>query len=76
MKVSLACQVFSHSVAAGILAKIANNELPQETTTTAMLIEKMDQLFDTLNGDTPDRKRGKKYFTNFTQRSPSTFKLF
>lgn len=27
MKVSLACQVFSHSVAAGILAKVANSKL-------------------------------------------------
>jgi len=35
-----------------------------------MIIEKMDQLFDALNGETPDLKRGKKYLTNLTWSSP------
>lgn len=30
----------------------------------------MDKLFDAMNGDTPDRKRGKKYLTNMSSTSP------
>lgn len=35
-----------------------------------MLVEEIDHLFDSLNGDTPDPKRGKKYLSNITRRSP------
>ncbi|XP_059046613.1 uncharacterized protein LOC131842112 [Achroia grisella] len=70
MRVKLAAQVFSHSVAAGILAKIASNELPNEAHATATFVKKMDDLFDSINADSPDLRRGKKYSCNLTMRSP------
>ncbi|CAH2088902.1 unnamed protein product [Euphydryas editha] len=69
MKVRLAAQVLSHSVAAGIFAKVGQNELPQEATGTATVISNMDKLFDAMNGDTPDRKRGKQFLTNMSSTS-------
>ncbi|XP_052747040.1 uncharacterized protein LOC112046793 [Bicyclus anynana] len=69
MKVKLAAQVLSHSVAAGIFAKVARNEISPEAVVTATLISKMDNIFDSLNADTPDLKRGKRYFTNITKKS-------
>ncbi|KAL3613000.1 Protein kinase C, brain isozyme [Castilleja foliolosa] len=58
MKVKLAAQVLSHSVAAGMFAKISEGVLTAEATVTAALISKMDQLFDCLNSDTADLRRG------------------
>lgn len=45
-------------------------ELPAEAAITANFISKIDKLFDCLNADSADRKRGKPYSTNFTSRSP------
>ncbi|VEN51003.1 unnamed protein product, partial [Callosobruchus maculatus] len=49
MKVKLACQVLSHSVAAGMQTYIEKNVLPVEASTTAAFIQKMDDLFNLLN---------------------------
>ncbi|KAH9634943.1 hypothetical protein HF086_004343 [Spodoptera exigua] len=71
MKVCLAAQVLSHSVAAGILARVAMNEDDsQEAVATSIVLSNLDKLFDAVNGDTPDRKRGKEFLTNMTLTSP------
>ncbi|CAH2109175.1 unnamed protein product [Euphydryas editha] len=67
MKVKLAAQILSHSVAAGIYSKIANGDMPSEAIATANLIAKMDMLFDGVNASTPDLRRGKKYSTNMRE---------
>ncbi|CAG4958764.1 unnamed protein product [Colias eurytheme] len=70
MRVKLAAQVFSHSVTSGMLMKIAQNELPAEANATATFVQKFDELFDAFNADNPDLRRGKKYSTNLTKRTP------
>ncbi|KAF9417911.1 hypothetical protein HW555_005056 [Spodoptera exigua] len=70
MRVKLAAKIFSHSVTAGILAKISSNELPPEAHATATFTKKFDDLFDAVNADSPDLRRGKIYSTNITTRSP------
>ena len=60
MRVSLAAQVLSHSVSAGMKMRVLTNELPAEATFTADFVESMDRLFDLLNsrqmkGDRPAR---------------------
>lgn len=49
MKVSLAAQLLSNSVATSLMMGIASGHLPQSATTTATFIENMDKLFDMLN---------------------------
>ncbi|KAF9417923.1 hypothetical protein HW555_005068, partial [Spodoptera exigua] len=46
------------------------HELPQEAVATSTILSNMDKLFDAVNGDTPDRKRGKEFLTNMTSTSP------
>jgi len=60
MRVSLAAQVLSHSVAAGMHMRIMTKELGADAAGTADFIESMDKLFDLLNsrllkGDKPAR---------------------
>lgn len=52
MKVKLATQVFSHSVAVAMHTYINFNVIPKEATTTANFIKKMNDLFDLLNSST------------------------
>ena len=52
MKVSLAAQVLSHSVSAGIMFFIKAHVMPDEAKTTADFIEKFDQLFNSFNSRT------------------------
>ena len=49
MKVSLAAQVFSHSVSAGICCLTALGRLPSEAAYTADFCSQMDELWDSLN---------------------------
>ena len=49
MRVSLAAQVLSHSVAAGIKMRIITKELAVDAAFTAEFIENIDKLFDLLN---------------------------
>lgn len=49
LRVSLAVQVLSHSVAAGITAMIRLAALPPDAMATAMFAERMDQLFNCFN---------------------------
>ncbi|CAK1597444.1 unnamed protein product [Parnassius mnemosyne] len=70
MRVKLAAQVFSHSVTTGMLMKIAQNELPAEAHVTATFVQKFDELFDAVNADSPDLRRGKKYSTNLNKKTP------
>ncbi|XP_059053042.1 uncharacterized protein LOC131847470 isoform X1 [Achroia grisella] len=63
MQVKLAVQILSHTVAAGMYAKISQGLTP-EAVVTANVIAKMDKLFDTLNSDTADLRRGKPLATN------------
>jgi len=49
MRVRLASQVFSHSVAAGIHTHVAFGALPEDAVQTAEFIDNIDGLFDCLN---------------------------
>jgi hypothetical protein len=49
MRVRLAAQIFSHSVAAGISTHVSFGVLPEEAVHTANFIENVDSLFDCLN---------------------------
>ena len=49
VKVNLATQILSHSVAAGINMLCTTNSLPEDANATAEFIETMDQLFNTFN---------------------------
>ena len=49
MRVNLAAQVLSHSVAAGIHTLCALKHLPDEASATAEFIETFDQLFNAFN---------------------------
>jgi hypothetical protein len=49
MKVKLAVQVLSHSVAAGINTMVLLKKMPKEARQTADFIQKMDDMFDILN---------------------------
>jgi hypothetical protein len=49
MRVNLAAQVLSHTVAAGVFTLCQLGKLPKEAGTTADFLEQMDQLFNALN---------------------------
>ncbi|GFN89473.1 THAP domain-containing protein 9 [Plakobranchus ocellatus] len=49
LKVSLAVQVLSHTVAAGISTMVSFKALPPDATATAQFVEKFDQLFNCFN---------------------------
>jgi hypothetical protein len=49
MRVCLAAQVFSHTVAAGILTYVALGKMPDEATATAEFVKLIDSLFDCFN---------------------------
>ncbi|CAH2104627.1 unnamed protein product [Euphydryas editha] len=70
MKVNLAAQVLSHSVAAGMFSKISDGSLTAAATTTANVIANMDKLFDCLNSESSDLRRGKRHATNLTAINP------
>jgi hypothetical protein len=60
MRVRLAAQVLSHSVAAGIYMQVATRQMPAGSTGTAKFVDNMDTVFDLLNsrhlvGDRPAR---------------------
>ncbi|CAH0721919.1 unnamed protein product, partial [Brenthis ino] len=63
-RVKLAVQLLSHTVAAGMFGKISQGELTADASVTADIISRMDKLFDTLNSDTVDLRRGKPFATN------------
>ncbi|XP_039764303.1 uncharacterized protein LOC120636805 [Pararge aegeria] len=69
MKVKLAAQVLSHSVAAGLFAKVSSNHISPDVVVTATLISKIDSIFDALNAESPDLKRGKKFSSNLSKSS-------
>ena len=49
MRVNLAVQVLSHSVAIGITAMVESGNLPKEALPTALFLEKFDKLFNCYN---------------------------
>ncbi|XP_064094805.1 uncharacterized protein LOC135207146 [Macrobrachium nipponense] len=49
MRVNLAAQVFSRSVAAGLFTHAALGALPQEAENTALFVNDIDELFDVFN---------------------------
>lgn len=55
MKVKLASQIFSHSVAVAMQTYIDFEKLPAEAKTTANFIEDMNKLFDLLNSSNFDK---------------------
>jgi hypothetical protein len=57
MRVSLAVQVLSESVAVGISTYVALNFLPAKAAGTADFIEKFDRLFDIFNSSTHKAKQ-------------------
>ncbi|CAH2056102.1 unnamed protein product, partial [Iphiclides podalirius] len=70
MKVKLAAQTLSHTVAAGMMAKISEGTLNPEAVATAGVISNMDKLFDSVNSDSPDLRRGKIHATNLKPTTP------
>ena len=52
MRVNLAAQILSHSVAAGISCLVTCKELPEEAIYTAQFVEHFDNLFNTFNSRT------------------------
>ncbi|KAL1512446.1 hypothetical protein ABEB36_002037 [Hypothenemus hampei] len=73
MKVSVAAQVFSTSVAA-MLRRMAltsddSNNIPKEAASTAEFLLFMDKVFDSVNGSSLKRKRGKTLRCAVTERS-------
>ena len=67
MRVNLAAQTLSHSVAAGINTLCTLNYLPDDASVTAEFIETFDQLFNTLNS--ASRKSSHKYKHAFRDNS-------
>ena len=67
MRVNLAAQTFSHSVAAGINTLCTLNYLPNDASVTAEFIETFDQLFNTFNS--ASRKSSHKYKHAFRDNS-------
>ena len=57
MRVNLAAQVLSHTVAAGISTLVKLNQLPQEAISTASFIENFDELFNAFNSKTLKSKQ-------------------
>ena len=53
MRVNLAAQILSHSVAAGINTLCSLGNLPDDASATAKFIETFDQLFNTFNSSCP-----------------------
>jgi len=49
MKVKLATNVLSHSVAAGLHFMVATNALPPDALATAAYCQRMNDIFDVLN---------------------------
>lgn len=54
MRVSLAIQLLSHSVAAALLTYLALKKLPKEVRHTAEFVERMNRIFDMGNSISPD----------------------
>ena len=52
MRVNLAAQVLSHSVAAGLASMVTFKQLPESATDTAEFVEHFDALFNTFNSCT------------------------
>lgn len=71
MKVSLATQVFSHSVAAGINTLANLNFLPPDACVTAEFLETFDQLFNTFNSSS--QKSSQKYCMPFNNTGHTAF---
>ena len=68
MRVKLASQVLSHSVAAGIYTHVSLQGLPSEAVGTAAFLERVDKIFDSCNSLT--FKDPKIQRRPFSQRSP------
>jgi len=65
MRVKLAAQVFSKSVAAGMFTYLALEKLPLEANFTIQFISKMDKLFDIFNSSNiPNDKSYRRPFKN------------
>jgi hypothetical protein len=73
MKVALATQVMSHSVAAAIRTYVNFNQLDQAALPTADFIEKIDKIFDVLNSRTQSAKH--KWKKPLTSTSNDQFEL-
>ncbi|CAF4918573.1 unnamed protein product [Pieris macdunnoughi] len=69
------CTSFEPHSGSGLYAKIADGALSTEAAITANVISHMDKLFDALNSDSADLRRGEIFSTNLTAKSPH-HKLF
>ena len=70
MKVSLASQIFSNTVAASMHVCIAADIISNEAIHTVEFIGKINDLFDSLNGTTVMPLRGKPFHCVFNETSP------
>lgn len=61
MKVSLAAQVFSHSVAAGMSMCILANFIQASSSPAVEFIMHINHIFDSLNGTSKNPQRGNEY---------------
>ena len=67
MNVKLATQVLSHSVASGIRAYIALNQMSSDANPTADFVERINRLFDIMNSNNPKvNNKWKKPLTSET----------
>ena len=72
LRVKLAAQIISHSVAAGINSMVSLGGLPQEALETAKFLEYMDQLFNVFNSS---KKTGSKKMGHVLTSGSSHFQF-
>ncbi|XP_049857660.1 uncharacterized protein LOC126340574 [Schistocerca gregaria] len=70
MKVKVAATQMSHIVAAAIEPYVSTHTLPSEALHTAEFVEKVDNLFDSLNGNEQYPRDGKQFRCALSENSP------
>ncbi|KAK9688515.1 hypothetical protein QE152_g35268 [Popillia japonica] len=70
MKISLASQLMSHSVASLMLHCVSTGQLPSDALSTAVFIKTVDQLFDSFNATKTFPENGKEIKTALSDISP------
>ena len=75
MKVKLASQVLKHTVYSAICTGVSTGQPPPGEAATAELVEKFDQIFDSLKSDCLQKSNIPWQGSNFRLRSNFHFKL-
>ncbi|KAK9700508.1 hypothetical protein QE152_g31220 [Popillia japonica] len=69
MKVRIAAQLMSRTVAAYVFSLISRGALPQQSIGTATFVQQVDELFDSFNGDSKTAPDGKELHCIVTKES-------